>query len=956
MKLIRLLMVFLYSVFGLCLSASPPLRLAIKNTGGPIQWDTIGHFFENKNPPLLVVSISFPCDPEITVPGFPPPHIPVLLQLELPQESGAFTQKNLDNLRQLLMTHSNISHLSLGEWEQIDDFNHLAYVIKTIASLARGIRPGVRIAVECSDSFGSRDLITITQTLATNPETSPYFDCFFLEPPGQEKIRQNISRQAPQTYFWETVCAQDELPSRILSCLLENNPFAKPGTSLLVIPTNKAEILYPSLLRFSEYLGQGLYRDATGINITDADGSSSQHPLFFRAADHMPILFLGGDGKEKVRITLKKGLYKKVFVKNITSGDEAVFKISRTSSTLGLDLKEDFFAVHFFPRKQKIAKSRYNVNVTGRYRLSAEEIIARVRAWKARQKGYLKAFTATMTTSLRLRIGNLKETFDLTIKGPMFFERNYPYDWVWKEFYVNGVKWKSKRVPKIPLLQPEKVKIMPLDISLTEEYDYSLAGETTTAGQRVYIVDFQPRKELKTTSLYRGRIRVNARTFAVLREHLIQLNLKGEVLSNVETRYFKPAPGSTQIWLPTAVIGHQVFSTAGRITNIERKVTLTDIVINPQNFNTLKDQAHHSTFQMVRDTQKGLRYLIKDKKSGQRKVEWETKKSQLFGVLGGFYDSSIGYPIPLVGFNYMNFNLGGKGRQVNVLFGGVMLTANYSDPSFMKTKIDLGANLVAVAFPFKNRVYQHDTSTEIEAERLKRLPFRFQVNSGFPLGTYLKYSSIFYFEYNKFSLAKTSGDEFVLPQNTLTLGWRSRFTFNVKGFRLAFWGEIARRLRWKPWGLPGSDHFNPNQRSYVRWRLVLDKDFFLSPFRKIHLTTSYFDGLRLDRFSAYKFGFFNELNMHGYMSGVVQATRAILLNLSYGYSLGKAFRLELFYDSTWVTNPTNDFHNTYFSGAAISGTINVPGLNGILRFEAGIPVINNGIKGVFVYFVLLKMF
>ncbi|MGD2085731.1 MAG: hypothetical protein PVH61_06050 [Candidatus Aminicenantes bacterium] len=956
MKLIKLLTLILYVVFAICLSASPRLRLAIQNTGGPIQWDTIGYFFENKNPPLLVVSLSFPFDAQTTSPGFPPQHIPVLLQLELPPEPETFSQKNLDNLSQLLMTHSNISHLSLRGWEQIDDFNHLAYVTKTIASLVRGIWPNVQIALACADRSGSRDLITITQTLATNPETSPYFDCFFLESPGQEEIRQKISRQAPQTFFWETVCTQYEHPSRILSCLLDNNPFTRPGTSMLVISTDKAEILYPSLLRFSDYLGQGLYRDATGINVTDTDGSSSRHPLFFRAADHMPILFLGGDGKEKVRVNLKKGLYKKAFVRNLTSGDEAVFKINRTSTALVLNLKEDFFAVHFIPRKQKIAKTRYNVNVTGRYRLSAEEIIARVRAWKARQKSHLRAFTATMTTSLRLRIGNLKETFDLTIKGPMFSERNKPYDWVWKEFFVNGVKWKSKRVPKIPLLQPEKVKIMPLDISLTEEYDYSLAGETTTAGQRIYIVDFQPRKELKSTSLYQGRIRVDARTFAVLREHLIQLNLKGEVLSNVETRYFKPISGSAPIWLPTSVTGHQVFSTAGRITNIERKVTLTDIVINPQDFQALKEQAHQSTFQMVRDTQKGLRYLIKDKKSGQRQVEWETKKSQLFGVLGGFYDSSIGYPIPLLGFNYMNFNLGGKGRQVNVLFGGVMLTANYSDPSFMGTKMDLGANLVAVAFPFKNRVYQRDTSTEIEGERLKRLPFRFQVNSGYPLGTYLKYSSIFFFEYNKFSLAKTTADEFVLPQNTLALGWRSRFTFNVKGFRLALWGEIARRLRWKSWGIPGSDHFNPDQQSYVRWRVVLDKDFFISPFRKIHLTASYFDGLRLDRFSAYKFGFFNELNLHGYMSGVVQATRAFLFNLSYGYSLGKAFRLELFYDSAWVTNPSNDYHNTYFSGAAISGTVNVPGLNGILRFEAGMPVVNNGIKGIFVYFVLLKMF
>jgi len=956
MKLIRLLTFFLYFVFALFLSASPPLRLAIINTGEPIQWDTIQHFSETKNPPLLMVSVSFPFDPAAAHPGFPPQHIPVLLQLDLSPEPGAFNQKNLDNLSQLFMTHSNISHLSLRGWEQVRDFNHLAFVIKTIASLARGIRPGIRIAVACPDRSDSQDLITITQTLAINPETSPYFDCFFLETPGQEKIRQNISLLAPQIYFWEKVCPREENASRILSCLLENDPFEKPGTSLLVISANKVEILYPSLLRFSQYLDQGLYRDATGINVTDADGTSSQYPLFYRAADNMPILFLVGDGKEKVRVTLQKGLYKKALVKNLSSGNETVLKISRSSTSLVLSMKEDFFAVHLFPRQQRMGTTRYNVNVTGRYRLSAEEIIARVRAWKARQKSYLKAFTATMSTSLRLHIGNLKETFDLTIKGPMFSERNKPYDWVWKEFYVNGVKWKSKRVPKIPLLQPEKVKIMPLDINLTEEYDYSLAGETTSAGQRVYIVDFQPRKELKATSFYRGRIRVDASTFAVLREHLIQLNLKGEVLSNVETRYFKPVPGSAPIWLPTSVIGHQVFSTAGQVTNIERKVALTDIVINPQNFHDLKEQAHQSTYQMVRDTQKGLRYLIKDKKSGQRQVEWETKKSQLFGVLGGFYDSSIGYPIPLLGFNYMNFNLGGKGRQVNVLFGGVMLTANYSDPTFMGTKMDLGANLVAVAFPFNNRIYQSNTHTEIEGERLKHLPFRFQVNSGIPLGTYLKYTSIFFFEYNKFSLAKTTDDEFVLPQNTFTIGWRSRFSFNVKGFRLTLLGEISRRLRWKPWGIPASDHFNSNQRSYLRWRAVLDKDFFLSPFRKIHFTAGYFDGLRLDRFSAYKFGFFNELNIHGYMSGVVQASRAMLLNLSYGYSLGKAFQLELFYDSAWVTNPTKDYNNTYFSGAALSGTVNVPGLNGILRFEAGMPVVNNGIKGVFIYFVLLKMF
>jgi hypothetical protein len=188
------------------------------------------------------------------------------------------------------------------------------------------------------------------------------------------------------------------------------------------------------------------------------------------------------------------------------------------------------------------------------------------------------------------------------------------------------------------------------------------------------------------------------------------------------------------------------------------------------------------------------------------------------------------------------------------------------------------------------------------------------------------------------------------------MGWRSQLTANFRGFRLTIKGAIARRARWGFWGLKGNPFYDSNQKSYIRWRIALVKDFFLTKFRRINLTAGYFDGSRLDRFSSYKFGFFNELSMHGYMSGVVQAHRAFMLNLSYGYSIGQAFRLEAFYDSIWVTNRYANYKHTYFSGAAIAGSVNVPGLNGILRFEVGMPVINNGIKGLILYVVLLKMF
>jgi hypothetical protein len=968
-------------LWGMHLTTASPLRLAVRHTGPPIKWDAAGDFAETDTLPVVVVSTTFPLPSESPARGFPPPHIPVLLQMMLPPdpEPGYPNQQALDSLSRYLTKHSNITHMSLKGWEPVKDLNRLSFIIKRIVSLARGIRPGIRIALQCTEAPENQVDVALYRTLVTSPDISPYFDSLFLSshsPRANRQIRREIIASAPQTDFWELLCASEDTPStshacgrpsRILSCLREHKPFSRTNTSLLVVPTTDGAALYIPLLRFSMYLKKGLYKDAAAITPTFSDGHTSRLPLYFHSEDHSPVLFLEGRGNHSVKIPFKKGLYQKALVLNIITGKEAVFKIRKNSRALLLKPGCDFFALHFIPRKQKASNLRYNVAVTGRARLSAAEIIAGVRAWKSRQKILLKSFIADMSTSMRLRIGNLKETFDLTIKGPLFSERNKPFDWQWTSFYVNGVKWKSKRVPKIPLLQPEKVEIMPLDVSLTEEYRYSLAGETSIKGKRAYIVNFAPRKEHVSTSVYRGRIWVDAESFAIIREYLVQLNLKGEVLSNAETRYYSPVPNqdSQPIRLPLSVIGQQVFSTAGRITNVERKVTLSNIKTNPKNFHEAKASAHRSRSLMVRDTPKGMRYLVKNKKTGERIVEHKTKKSQLFGVLGGFYDRSLSYPIPLLGFNYMNFNLGGKGRQVNVLFGGAMLTANYSDPSFLGSRVNIGANLVAVAFSFKNRIYRYDTATEIETERLKRQPFKLQLNTGFPLGSFLQYSTSLFFEYGKFSKAKTTAEDFILPRSTLTLRWRSRLTFNIKGYRLALWGDIARRTRWDYWGLPGGEHtghpnhtnhYSDKQRTFYRWQAVLDKDFFLSTFRKIHLTAGYYDGRRLDRFSAYKFGFFSELSLHGYPSGVLQAKQVYMLNLSYGYSIGRAFRLELFYDSALVTYPEYHYRNSYFSGTAISGTMNIPWLKGILRFEAGMPIVGNKIKGFMIYFVLLKMF
>ncbi len=81
--------------------------------------------------------------------------------------------------------------------------------------------------------------------------------------------------------------------------------------------------------------------------------------------------------------------------------------------------------------------------------------------------------------------------------------------------------------------------------------------------------------------IYRGTAWIDRQTFALLRRESIQLNLKGDTLSNVQTEYYREVPGNPGVVLPLEIHGQQVFSTAGRTTAIERKVTMTNVEINP---------------------------------------------------------------------------------------------------------------------------------------------------------------------------------------------------------------------------------------------------------------------------------------------------------------------------------------------------------------------------------------
>jgi|GEM_PF-1370974 len=941
------------------LAAAPSLRIAMHSGANMASWPEIDQQQDRKNLPLVSLDRRWPLELGAADALFPPAGIPLLLRLQFGDISQDISAPDLDRLAGLLQAHPDISHLVIEAAVAPENLASLAFLIKKVSTQARGAKADIQIAVEVGGDPDEANWLKLAGNLVDDPEVAPYFNAFLCRSLS-DRSRDAIWKKAPSVVFWKWCDVADKSPDtvldnrEILAQIVDAGDFEKQGIALLVVPVDNLSERFPFFSRFCACLEDAMYRDVDTIMVSADDGSSYPLPVFIRAKDLAPIVFMNTATDSKLKLSLEKGEYQEARINNLITGERVVLPIRSHTKALLINHQNAFLEIVLIPWSENPDMTTTQVDVEGRYHLTVEEIVAGVRAWDAVQKNKLRSYMATMTLSVRLHIANMDETFDLTTRGPVFAERDKPYDWAWKEFYLNGVKWKGKMAPKIPLLQPEKVSIQPFAINLTEGYQYVLAGQTMFRGHHAYMIDFKPKSKNEKQTRFQGRMYIDVATFARLYERATQLNLKGDTLANTETQYIEAVPGTENVWLPMTIKGEQVFSIGGRNINVERLLTLSKVVVNPPDLAARRDEAYHSKVQIVRDTELGLRYLIVDKKTGERVVEWGVKKSQLAGVLGTFYDSSLSFPLPIAGISYINFNMGGKGKHLSLLFGGVLLTATYSDPSFLGTRANLGVDLYAVAIPSSNSVYQGGSS--IPEEKIRNLPAWLQVNFGFPLNHNLKFTSSFFSEYHRYSRSADTAADFVLPESGLTFGAITRLTLDSNGYNVSFMGTYAHRSNWGFWGRSEDNDFAPGQKSYVRWRLLLVKDFFLTKFRKLHLSAGYFDGMRLDRFSDFQFGFFNELKLHGFKSGSVRADRAWTFNTSYGYSIGDTFRLEAFYDSALVTDRRSGYNNAYFSGVGISGTTNLPGLNTIVRFDFGLPLISHNIRGFVVYLVFLKMF
>ena len=102
----------------------------------------------------------------------------------------------------------------------------------------------------------------------------------------------------------------------------------------------------------------------------------------------------------------------------------------------------------------------------------------------------------------------------------------------------------------------------------------------------------------------------------------------------------------------------------------------------------------------------------------------------------------------------------GQNKQLSVFFAGALLFANYTDPAFLGTHFDVGADVFGVAF----RSWRRTTATASRSERrIKQMPESFQINIGHPIGPYFKASVLLSAQYDYYKRDQDTGIEFITP-------------------------------------------------------------------------------------------------------------------------------------------------------------------------------------------------
>jgi hypothetical protein len=569
--------------------------------------------------------------------------------------------------------------------------------------------------------------------------------------------------------------------------------------------------------------------------------------------------------------------------------------------------------------------------------LTAEEIIARYREGQKLQDDRLERWMAETRMDFHFKLAQAGSSLDVTVDSTYFWERGGFLEREQRAYRVNGNRIGWKKIPRLPLIEPEKVVTLPLDLTLDKTYAYRKVGEEKVRDRPAYVLAFDPVERVADQSLYSGRIWIDKETFVRLKQSLVQTNLDAPVLTNEETDWYRDVegPDGKTYRMLDRIDGQQIWTAGGRNLVVRRRMEFVSYRINPdaQAFADRKTEAYDSDNLVLRDTEVGFRYLEKGK-DGSRTVKWDVDSDQIFLAFGAFFDNSQPNVAPLAGVNYFNYDLFGKGIQTNVLFAGVLLFATFADPDIGGTGNDLSVDVAATALKFTDRVFLGEN--ELVVSQLRTRPQRINLRFGLPFAKFFKLNLIgslgyvAYFDSDEAVEARAAvgGLGYVLPSDHTSLAGTAEFQFNRRGYTVTAAATTARRSDWDPWGLTDAStgefiasEYDPSQQSFYRWGVTAFKEWYLPKFQKLRAEANYLDGDNLDRFSRYEFSFFGDDRLNGFSGAGVKFDQGAVVRAGYTFNVFEAIQFSASLETARVRKDDDPTGTQAFSGLGLSGNL-----------------------------------
>jgi len=426
--------------------------------------------------------------------------------------------------------------------------------------------------------------------------TAAYVDGLALRPATEEVLAAGIARAAELDPGRPVVLDAAPWPEDPWLLLADAARWTEAGASLVFFSAESAshidgQTLLPLKLLAREFQGDlslDPYSKPTGAAEawSFVRGEDLSLRIIVRAAadaENLDLLFPDRQLKKPTRIDPTTGIAEDLFGQTRTADGLRIRLPVRDKVTL---LTLDRMSA------EEIEGLEEELTVTDQRQMPVEEILRRLQAFDDSQARRLQHYRALNTTHMRFQFGTGAQGLEATFEGDFFFKQGQGFDWAWQRFYINGVRWRGKNLPEIPLIQAEKAAALPLEIHFTKEYSYRLRGTETVDGRDCWVVDFSPDvKPEPGRTLYRGSVWIDQEFFGRVRTRALQLGLEGDVISNEETIFYSPLtlqgePGDwtpVDLWLPLRVVGQQLggpalahdaaaFHHIGAVRDLQRRI------------------------------------------------------------------------------------------------------------------------------------------------------------------------------------------------------------------------------------------------------------------------------------------------------------------------------------------------------------------------------------------------